>query len=88
MDCACEAATWMTKVLPAILPMLLAFSSSRVASMTPRPVAYSLPNEPCSWTGFPAIRQVARQKGAEDCSFRAAGLKFWPCGLPVTQAGV
>ena len=38
--------TWMTKLLPAILPMLLALSSSLVASMTPRPVAYSLPCEP------------------------------------------
>ena len=45
---------WMTKVLPAILPRCSRRSSSRVASMTPRPVAYSRPKLPCRSSGLPA----------------------------------
>ena len=44
----------MTKVLPAILPRCSRRSSSRVASITPRPVAYSRPKLPCRSSGLPA----------------------------------
>ena len=43
--------TWMTKVLSAMVPARLCLSSSLVAKTVPRPVAASLPREPCSCTG-------------------------------------
>lgn len=51
---------WMTKVLPAIFPRCSWRSSSRVASMTPRPVAYSLPKLPCRSSGLPELAQRSR----------------------------
>lgn len=50
----CPLLTWMTKLLPLIFPILYALKSSLVASTTPRPVAYSLPAEPCRCIGLPA----------------------------------
>ena len=43
--------TWMTKVLLAMLPAWLCFSSSRVAKTVPLPVAASRPSDPCNCTG-------------------------------------
>ena len=55
------ALAWMTKVLPAILPRGSRRGSSRVASITPRPVAYSRPKLPCRSSGLPVARHACSQ---------------------------
>jgi len=58
------AYTWITNVFPEILPRCSWRSSSRVASMTPRPVAYSRPKLPCRSSGFPTpCHQCQRGQG-------------------------
>ena len=64
------ARTWITNVFPEILPRCSWRSSSRVASMTPRPVAYSRPKLPCKSSGFPMPRHQC-QRGQERSSPRS-----------------